>query len=210
MKHHRRGRNPMDTPGPPDQRDPGRAGTARRPPCDLSPSSGTPLRSARAGGSVRSRPPDHAVPDQADRGDHRHVWPGFSFQRYADRDARSTARQESPADLVDLLRRNIDNPWQPPGAGGVGALSHDVIHGLDVTEALACPYGPATASRWYWRRQPSASQVLRGRPHGTATHRHRRGRVRRRRGDRRDHDRQGILLVITGRLPLVRASASGR
>ena len=73
---------------------------------------------------------------------------GFSFQRYADRDARSTARQESPAELVDLLRRNIDNPWQPPGAGGAGALSHDVIHGLDVTESMACPHRPATASSW--------------------------------------------------------------
>jgi hypothetical protein len=36
---------------------------------------------------------------------------------------------------VDLLRRNIDNPWQPPGGGATAALSHDVIHGLDVTEA---------------------------------------------------------------------------
>ena len=68
---------------------------------------------------------------------------GFSFSRYADRDARSTARQQSPAELVGLLRRNIDNPWQPPGGGGVGALSHDVIHGLDVTEPLGLTAAPA-------------------------------------------------------------------
>jgi uncharacterized protein (TIGR03083 family) len=68
---------------------------------------------------------------------------GFSFNRYADRDARSTAHEKSQAELVDLLRRNIDNPWQPPGDGGAGALSHDVIHGLDVTEPLGLPASPA-------------------------------------------------------------------
>jgi uncharacterized protein (TIGR03083 family) len=68
---------------------------------------------------------------------------GFSFNRYADRDARSTAHENSQADLVDLLRRNIDNPWQPPGGGAAGALSHDVIHGLDATEPLGLPAPPA-------------------------------------------------------------------
>jgi uncharacterized protein (TIGR03083 family) len=68
---------------------------------------------------------------------------GFSFNRYADLDARSTAHEKSRAELVDLLRRNIDNPWQPPGGGGTGALSHDVIHGLDATESLGLP-GPPT------------------------------------------------------------------
>ena len=68
---------------------------------------------------------------------------GFSFNRYADRDARSTARDKSQAELVELLRRNIDNPWQPPGGGAAGALSHDVIHGLDATEPLGLPAPPA-------------------------------------------------------------------
>src|ERR1700733_14045180 len=67
---------------------------------------------------------------------------GFSFNRYADRDARSTARKKSQAELIGLLRRNIDNPWQPPGGGAAGALSHGVIHGLDVTEALGLPASP--------------------------------------------------------------------
>ncbi|MGH3246566.1 MAG: maleylpyruvate isomerase family mycothiol-dependent enzyme [Trebonia sp.] len=64
---------------------------------------------------------------------------GFSFNRYADRDARSTAQEKSQAELVDLLRRNIDNPWQPPGGGDAAALGHDVIHGLDATEPLGLP-----------------------------------------------------------------------
>ena len=68
---------------------------------------------------------------------------GFSFSRYADRDARSTAREKSQAELVDLLRRNVGNAWQPPGGGDTGALSHDVIHGLDATEPLGLPAPPA-------------------------------------------------------------------
>lgn len=34
----------------------------------------------------------------------------FSFDRYADRDARSAAAAMSEAELVGLLRRNIDHP----------------------------------------------------------------------------------------------------
>ncbi|GIG68374.1 maleylpyruvate isomerase family mycothiol-dependent enzyme [Phytomonospora endophytica] len=67
---------------------------------------------------------------------------GFSFHRYADRDARATARRMDGAELVALLRRNLDNPWRPPGEGPVSALSHDVIHGLDVTEPLGLPAPP--------------------------------------------------------------------
>ena len=72
---------------------------------------------------------------------------GFSFHRYADRDARSTAHRCGQAELVDLVRRNIDNPWQPPGDGGAGAgaLSHDVIHGLDVTEPLGLTAAPTVS-----------------------------------------------------------------
>ncbi|WP_371403985.1 hypothetical protein OHA10_39870 [Kribbella sp. NBC_00662] len=42
----------------------------------------------------------------------------------------------SSAQLVECLRQNVNHPWKPPGGGYVGALSHDVIHGLDVTVAL--------------------------------------------------------------------------
>jgi uncharacterized protein (TIGR03083 family) len=44
-----------------------------------------------------------------------------------------------PGDLVDVLLENADNPWAPPGGGLSGALSHDVIHGLDITWPLALP-----------------------------------------------------------------------
>jgi uncharacterized protein (TIGR03083 family) len=58
------------------------------------------------------------------------------FNRYADRQARQDAVELTPAQLVECLRQNIDHPWKPPGGGHEGALSHDVIHGLDVTVAL--------------------------------------------------------------------------
>lgn len=67
----------------------------------------------------------------------------FSFDRYADRDARATTASTSDAALVALLRDNIDHPWRPPGGGKAGALSHDVIHGLDMTEPLGLPASPA-------------------------------------------------------------------
>jgi hypothetical protein len=38
-----------------------------------------------------------------------------------------------PGELVAILRDNADNPWEPPGGGQTGALTHDVIHGLDMT-----------------------------------------------------------------------------
>jgi len=44
------------------------------------------------------------------------------------------------AELVAALRDNIDNPWAPPGGGQPGALSHDLIHGLDMTWPLSITY----------------------------------------------------------------------
>jgi uncharacterized protein (TIGR03083 family) len=59
-----------------------------------------------------------------------------SFDRFADRAARRDAAGTSPAELVASLRDNVDTAWSPPGGGPLGALSHDVIHGLDVSVAL--------------------------------------------------------------------------
>jgi len=59
-----------------------------------------------------------------------------NFDRFADRQARRDGRELSAAELLDCLRQNTDHPWKPPGGGYQGALSHDVIHGLDVTVAL--------------------------------------------------------------------------
>ena len=45
-----------------------------------------------------------------------------------------------PADvLLDALRSPVLHAWQPPGGGAVGALSHAVIHALDVTVATGRP-----------------------------------------------------------------------
>jgi uncharacterized protein (TIGR03083 family) len=59
-----------------------------------------------------------------------------SFDRMADRRARIDARLLSSVQLWESLRDNVDHPWSPPGGGPLGALSHDVIHGLDVSTAL--------------------------------------------------------------------------
>lgn len=50
------------------------------------------------------------------------------------------------ADLLDQLRSPGLHGWQPPGGGAAGALSHAVIHSLDVTVALDRPaVAPAEA-----------------------------------------------------------------
>jgi uncharacterized protein (TIGR03083 family) len=43
------------------------------------------------------------------------------------------------ADQLAALRSPVLHAWQPPGGGAVGALSHAVIHSLDVTVALDRP-----------------------------------------------------------------------
>ncbi|SCG50982.1 maleylpyruvate isomerase family mycothiol-dependent enzyme [Micromonospora halophytica] len=59
-----------------------------------------------------------------------------SVNRMADRCARRDAGRLSPADLVAALADNAEHPWTPPGGGLAGALSHDVIHGLDIIVGL--------------------------------------------------------------------------
>ena len=50
------------------------------------------------------------------------------------------------AELLDQLRSPVLHAWQPPGGGAAGALSHAVIHSLDVTIALDRPaVAPAAA-----------------------------------------------------------------
>jgi uncharacterized protein (TIGR03083 family) len=43
------------------------------------------------------------------------------------------------ADLLDQLRSPDLHAWQPPGGGAAGALTHAVVHSLDVTVALDRP-----------------------------------------------------------------------
>ncbi|WP_182906755.1 maleylpyruvate isomerase family mycothiol-dependent enzyme [Microbispora sp. H13382] len=59
-----------------------------------------------------------------------------NFDRLADRLARGDAAAFGPRELTACLRDNAEHPWRPPGGGYAGALSHDVIHGMDITVAL--------------------------------------------------------------------------
>jgi uncharacterized protein (TIGR03083 family) len=43
------------------------------------------------------------------------------------------------ADQLDALRSPLLHAWQPPGGGATGALSHAVIHSLDITISLDRP-----------------------------------------------------------------------
>jgi uncharacterized protein (TIGR03083 family) len=56
---------------------------------------------------------------------------GGDFTRFSDEVAEADSRI-TQADLVGVLASNADTPWAPPGGGLAGALSHDVIHGLDI------------------------------------------------------------------------------
>jgi len=67
---------------------------------------------------------------------------GFRFDRFADRWARADTRVTPDAELLARLRDNERHPWRPPGGGQAGALSHDLIHGLDMTEPLGLPAPP--------------------------------------------------------------------
>jgi uncharacterized protein (TIGR03083 family) len=61
---------------------------------------------------------------------------GGRFSRLSDRIATRDAGQLSSDQLVRVLQDNLAHPWKPPGGGFAGALTHDVIHGLDITVPL--------------------------------------------------------------------------
>jgi hypothetical protein len=70
---------------------------------------------------------------------------GGQFTEFSDAVADRDSRLPQ-ADLVAVLRDNAENPWSPPGGGLAGALSHDVIHGLDITWPLGIdPQAPGPA-----------------------------------------------------------------
>ena len=68
-----------------------------------------------------------------------------NFARMADRVARRDA-QAPIGTLLDGWRRNENNPWKPPGGGFKGALTHDVVHGLDITIPLGIEHPVGTAA----------------------------------------------------------------
>jgi uncharacterized protein (TIGR03083 family) len=61
---------------------------------------------------------------------------GGRFDAMADRCARRDAARLSSGALLAALRDNVTNPWKPPGGGLTGALTHDVVHGLDMSVPL--------------------------------------------------------------------------
>ncbi len=63
---------------------------------------------------------------------------GGDFTLLSDTVAARDARLPE-ADLLDDLRSQRLHSWQPPAGGAGGALSHAVIHSLDVTVALGRP-----------------------------------------------------------------------
>ena len=60
---------------------------------------------------------------------------GGRFRRMSDAIARQDAARPA-AQLIAAVRDNAEHPWKPPGGGYQGALTHDVIHGLDISCAL--------------------------------------------------------------------------
>jgi uncharacterized protein (TIGR03083 family) len=69
------------------------------------------------------------------------------FNVFADRIARRDTANVTDAELLASLQRNAEHRWKPPGGGQLGALSHDVIHGLDITEPLGLPRPPTERVR---------------------------------------------------------------
>jgi len=64
---------------------------------------------------------------------------GGQFTAVSDEVANRDSRLP-PAELVAALRDNADNPWSPPGGELRGALSHDLIHGLDIAWPLGIEF----------------------------------------------------------------------
>jgi uncharacterized protein (TIGR03083 family) len=65
---------------------------------------------------------------------------GGDFTALSNRLAARDAAALSPVELTETIRANVRHPWEPPGGGYVGALSHDVIHGLDVMVPLGLEF----------------------------------------------------------------------
>jgi uncharacterized protein (TIGR03083 family) len=61
-----------------------------------------------------------------------------SFRRMSDGIARRDGLVP-PAQLLAWVAGNAEHPWKPPGGGYDGALTHDVIHGLDIAAGLGLP-----------------------------------------------------------------------
>jgi uncharacterized protein (TIGR03083 family) len=63
---------------------------------------------------------------------------GFDFTTFSEEIAAQDGGLPA-AELVANLRSDVMRHWAPPGGGYHGALSHVVIHGLDISEPLGVP-----------------------------------------------------------------------
>ncbi|MFJ4866257.1 maleylpyruvate isomerase family mycothiol-dependent enzyme [Streptomyces sp. NPDC088748] len=123
-----------------------------------------------------------------------------SLHRMTDRTARRDAAALGTRELAALLRENAGHPWKPPAAGPIGALAHDVVHGLGITVALGHPRrvpedrlqllldAVTPRSLRFFGVEPDRHPAVRGRPglvHGEGTPVH--GKA------------QDLLLVLFGR-----------
>jgi uncharacterized protein (TIGR03083 family) len=90
---------------------------------------------------------------------------GGDFTRFSDEVAERDSKLP-PAEMVAALHDNAETPWIPPGGGLTGALTHDVIHGLDIAVPLGLEYEiPARATTAVLDSLTSAgSQTLFGFP----------------------------------------------
>ncbi|WP_022918484.1 maleylpyruvate isomerase family mycothiol-dependent enzyme [Ruania albidiflava] len=68
---------------------------------------------------------------------------GLSYDRYAARAARADTARMDDERLLQIVQQNLRTPWPRSAGGAVGGLSHDVIHGLDITEPLGLERVPA-------------------------------------------------------------------
>ncbi len=68
---------------------------------------------------------------------------GFRYDRYAAPAARADTARLTDADLLRILQDNLRTPWPRSAGGPEAGLSHDVIHGLDITEPLGLDRVPA-------------------------------------------------------------------
>ncbi len=123
------------------------------------------------------------------------------FDVVADRLARRDAAEGSSSQLLGLLRDNVKHRWTPPGGGQLGALSHDVIHGLDITEALGlAPVSPPERVM-YVLNSPQLTRAfkvdLTGYDLSATDTRYRHGE-----GDPVRLPSKDLLLICTGRRPL--------
>lgn len=78
----------------------------------------------------------------------------------------TVATRDASLPVIDLLDQLLSprlHAWQPPGGGGAGALSHAVIHSLDVTVALGRPpVAPAEAATAVLEQLTAADGTLFG------------------------------------------------